>query len=133
MTGKTPPPEGEAREALRAREAVRAFALELPEAVEEFPWGEDAVAKVNRKIFVFLGGVRGGHAPRVTVKLRDPDAHAHALSFPAAAPSGYGLGRSGWVTIPLAGREAPAVDLLCDWVLESYRDSCIHPRCSRRG
>ena len=36
------------------REKVREFALSLPEAVEEHPWGED-VAKVRGKIFVFLG------------------------------------------------------------------------------
>ena len=36
------------------REKVRAFALGLPGAVEEFPWGE-SVAKVNKKVFVFLG------------------------------------------------------------------------------
>ena len=36
------------------REKVRAFALSLPGAVEDHPWGEDVV-KVRGKIFVFLG------------------------------------------------------------------------------
>lgn len=33
---------------------MRAFALGLPGAVDEHPWGE-TVIKVNKKIFVFLG------------------------------------------------------------------------------
>jgi predicted DNA-binding protein (MmcQ/YjbR family) len=33
---------------------LRDVALGLPEAVEEFPWG-DRVVKVRKKIFVFLG------------------------------------------------------------------------------
>ena len=36
------------------RAQARAFALSLPGATEDFPWGE-SVAKVNRKVFVFLG------------------------------------------------------------------------------
>src|SRR6266545_2881018 len=37
-----------------ARTALRDFALGLPGAYEEFPWGE-CVVKVNKKVFVFLG------------------------------------------------------------------------------
>ncbi|MFF4694632.1 MmcQ/YjbR family DNA-binding protein [Streptomyces chattanoogensis] len=101
------------------RERVRTFALGLPGAVEEFPWGE-SVIKVNRKVFVFLG-VEDGSQPGITVKLRDPEAHAHALTSPGAEPAGYGLGKAGWVRIPLAERAAPAAELLCDWTEESYR------------
>ncbi|MFI9545192.1 MmcQ/YjbR family DNA-binding protein [Streptomyces sp. NPDC052016] len=108
------------RNALRKREKVRAFALGLPGATEEFPWGE-TVAKVGRKVFVFLGVDDGTHPLGVTVKLRDETAHAHALSCPGAEPAGYGLGRAGWVSIPLERQGAPAADLLCDWVEESYR------------
>ncbi|GHF26809.1 hypothetical protein GCM10010218_04670 [Streptomyces mashuensis] len=100
-----------------AREAVRAFALSLPEAVEEFPWGDDAVVKVNKKIFVFLGGAG---SDGISVKLKDEEAHGHALAVPGAAPTAYGLGRHGWVSVPLTGGETP-VELLCDWVEESYR------------
>ncbi|MEV0179150.1 hypothetical protein AB0I54_07565 [Streptomyces sp. NPDC050625] len=32
-----------------------------------------------------------------------------------------GLGRAGWVRIPLQEPGAPAAGLLCDWVEESYR------------
>ncbi|MEU3845221.1 MmcQ/YjbR family DNA-binding protein [Streptomyces sp. NPDC028635] len=99
---------------------VRGFALSLPGAVEEFPWGE-TVAKVNKKVFVFLGVDDGSHPMAVTVKLTDEAAHAHALASPGAEPAGYGLGRAGWVRVPLEEPGAPAAELLCDWVEESYR------------
>ena len=108
------------RSALKKWEKVREFALGMPGAVEEFPWGE-TVAKVNKKVFVFLGVDDGSHPRAVTVKLTDEAAHAHALSSPGAEPAGYGLGRAGWVRIPLEEAGAPAAELLCDWVVESYR------------
>ena len=48
------------------------------------------------------------------------ESHAHALAIEGAEPTGYGLGKSGWVTVPL---RAPGVtlDVLRDWVEESYR------------
>ena len=108
------------RNALKKRAKVRESALGLPGAVEEFPWGE-TVAKVNKKVFVFLGVDDGSHPPGMTVKLTDEAAHTHALTAPGAAPAGYGLGKAGWVRVPLAEQGAPAAELLCDWVEESYR------------
>jgi predicted DNA-binding protein (MmcQ/YjbR family) len=94
------------------RDALLAFALSLPEAIEDHPWGEP-VAKVRGKIFVFLGSPRF-----VTVKLAE--SHGHALSLEGAERTGYGLGAHGWVTVPL---HAPGVTLalLREWVEESYR------------
>jgi predicted DNA-binding protein (MmcQ/YjbR family) len=85
-----------------------AFALSLPEAWEDHPWGETAV-KVRKKIFVFLG------PNRVTVKL--DEAHAHALSIDGAEPTAYGLGKAGWVNVPVAGVDE---EVLRDWIEESY-------------
>jgi predicted DNA-binding protein (MmcQ/YjbR family) len=98
------------------RAEVRSFALSLPETTEDHPWGED-VAKVRGKVFVFLGS-ESSERPRMTVKL--VESHGHALSIEGAEPTGYGLGKSGWVTVPLRG---PGVsrELLCDWIEESYR------------
>jgi predicted DNA-binding protein (MmcQ/YjbR family) len=97
----------------RARERLLRFALSLPEAYEDHPWDE-TVAKVRRKVFVFFGGT-----PKLmTVKL--VESHAHALSIEGAEPTGYGLGKSGWVNVPV---DAPGLghELLCDWIEESYR------------
>ncbi|MER5467242.1 MmcQ/YjbR family DNA-binding protein [Streptomyces sp. NPDC002685] len=108
------------KNALKKWQKVREFALGLPGATEEFPWGE-TVAKVNKKVFVFLGLDDGSYPMGVTVKLKDEAAHAHALTSPGAELAGYGLGKAGWVRIPLEQQGAPAAELLCDWVEESYR------------
>ncbi|CAM5631117.1 DNA-binding protein [Streptomyces avidinii] len=108
--------------AVRKWEAVRAFALGLPEAGEEFPWGpEDGVVKVNKKIFVFLGNADGPEPPGISVKLKDEALHGHAMTAPGAEPTGYGLGRAGWVSVPLGEKGAPSAEVLCEWVEESYR------------
>jgi predicted DNA-binding protein (MmcQ/YjbR family) len=95
------------------RDRVVAFALGLPGAFEDHPWGE-TVAKVGRgKVFVFLGQET---SRRLTVKL--DESQGHALALDGAQPTGYGLGPSGWVTLPL---DAAPFDILCDFVEESYR------------
>lgn len=108
------------KSALKKWERVRDFALGMPGATEDFPWGE-TVAKVNKKVFVFLGTDDGSYPLGITVKLKDEAVHAHALTAPGAEPAGYGLGKAGWVRVPLEETGAPTADLLCDWVEESYR------------
>jgi predicted DNA-binding protein (MmcQ/YjbR family) len=54
----------------------------------------------------------------MTVKLFE--SHGHALAIEGAQPTGYGLGRSSWVNVPLDAEDV-TLDLLCDWVEESYR------------
>ena len=97
------------------RAKLLTFALTLPEAVEDHPWNE-TVAKVGKKLFVFFGG--NPSRDRITVKL--VESHGHALSIEGAEPSGYGLGKAGWVTVPVDA-EGLDVELLCDWIEESYR------------
>ena len=98
-----------------ARDKVLAFALSFPRTTLEKPWEDDEVVKVNGKIFVFLGppGSR-----RLSVKLAE--SHAHALAIEGAEPTGYGLGRAGWVTVPYRAAGV-SVAVLRDWVEESYR------------
>jgi len=96
------------------RDKLLVFALSLPGSFKDQPWGED-VAKVNGKIFVFLGPQS---SKRMTVKL--DESHGHALAIEGAEPTGYGLGKSGWVTVPLRAPEV-SLDLLRDWIEESYR------------
>jgi predicted DNA-binding protein (MmcQ/YjbR family) len=100
----------------RLRSRLRKYALGLPGAYEDFPW-EELVVKVNKKVFVFLG-VERSVRPAISVKLRD--SHDQALTVEGAAPTGYGLGRAGWVTVPLSGASPPA-EVLQDWIEESYR------------
>lgn len=57
---------------------------------------------------------------------------AFALAMaPGAEPTGYGLGKSGWVNIPFK-RGAPPVGVLTDWVEESYRLVAARP-CGRNA
>jgi predicted DNA-binding protein (MmcQ/YjbR family) len=98
-----------------ARDKVLEFALTLPGSFEDMPWEDDVVVKVRGKIFVFLGPAGW---KQITVKLAE--SHAHALSIEGAKPAGYGLGKSGWVTVPVRGGGV-TVALLRDWVEESYR------------
>ena len=100
----------------KTHQAVLAFALGLPEAWEDHPWDE-VVAKVGTKVFVFMSNP---DAPDLgmTVKLRD--SHELGMSLPGATPTGYGLGKAGWVSIPFVSK-GPTVGVLTDLVEESYR------------
>ena len=99
------------------RRKLLKFALSLPQAYEDHPWEED-VSKVGKKIFVFLGVGQNPATMAMTVKLTD--SREQALMVPGAEPTGYGLGRAGWVTIPLRDI-TPPLEVLTDWVEESYR------------
>jgi predicted DNA-binding protein (MmcQ/YjbR family) len=92
------------------------FALSYPEAYEDHPWGE-TVVKVKKKVFAFLGVP--GDTLHVSVKL--PESASMALGLPFVAPTGYGLGKSGWVTATFGPKERPPVDVLKRWIDESYR------------
>lgn len=107
-------PAGRSRN--RVASQLRDFALRFPEAREEFPWGE-RVAKVRGKVFVFLG--REGEDLGLSVKL--PSSGIVALGLPFVSPTGYGLGKSGWVTARFGPRDKPPVELLQTWIEESYR------------
>jgi predicted DNA-binding protein (MmcQ/YjbR family) len=102
----------------RVRAELSDAACGLPGATLEFPWGE-RVIKVAGKIFIFLGSddPAAGSAG-VGLKLRD--SHEEAMSTPGARPSGYGLGKAGWVSIPV-GRDGAPIEALRRWLVESYR------------
>jgi predicted DNA-binding protein (MmcQ/YjbR family) len=98
-------------------DSLEEFALSLPEAWSDEPWG-DRVVKVGKKIFVFLSR-SDATRPAVTFKL--PDSRDHALSYPDAFPTGYGLGKHGWVTVMIDVVPAEEREVLLDFVEESYR------------
>jgi predicted DNA-binding protein (MmcQ/YjbR family) len=101
----------------RVLRALRAHFLAYPGTQSRSPWpGHDALA-VGDRTFAFLPAE--GRPFSVTVKL--PYTGEVALDLPYAAPTGYGLGRSGWVTFTPAEDEIPPLDQLKDWIDESYR------------
>jgi predicted DNA-binding protein (MmcQ/YjbR family) len=95
---------------------LKKHALSFPEAWEDHPWEEDAVVKVGKKIFVFFGGPQ---STGMSVKL--PASASDALMLKCATPTGYGLGRGGWVTLAFEAPSCPPFEILRDWVDESYR------------
>lgn len=96
---------------------LEGFALSLPEAWPDAPWG-DRVVKVRKKIFLFVSGP-DAEQPAMTVKL--PDSRDHALSYPEAFPTRYGLGKHGWVTLYIDQVPEEEREVLLDFVEESYR------------
>jgi predicted DNA-binding protein (MmcQ/YjbR family) len=100
----------------RAELALRKLGLSLPETTEDFPWGHRTL-KVKGKAFVFMGSDDEGFG--LSMKL--PESGPAALSLPFTEPTGYGLGKSGWVSAKFApGADVP-VELLERWLMESYR------------
>jgi predicted DNA-binding protein (MmcQ/YjbR family) len=97
-------------------DAVRKLALAYPESHEDSPWGECAI-KVRRKVFLFMS--RGGEGLSLSVKL--PDSRQEALLLPFTEPTGYGLGKSGWVSAKFEPGEAPPLSVVAAWLEESYR------------
>jgi predicted DNA-binding protein (MmcQ/YjbR family) len=102
----------------RISRELREYALSFPGATEDFPWGE-RVAKVKGKVFVFLGTdpVPGGPMG-LSVKL--PQSGQDALDLPFAKPTGYGLGKSGWVSASFEAKDEPPLEILKGWIRESY-------------
>ncbi len=98
---------------------MRAYALSLPEAWEDHPWGE-SVIKVGKKIFVFLGIEEPDDKWEPGFRVKLPQSAGHALAVPGAEPAGYGLGKAGWVHVPFR-TELPETELLIEWIEESYR------------
>jgi predicted DNA-binding protein (MmcQ/YjbR family) len=105
-------------DAKKVHREVARFALGLPGAWEDHPW-EETVAKVGKKVFVFFGSKASPTWPSMTVKL--VESHDQAMAIPGTEPTGYGLGKSGWVTIPFRSKLLPPLGVLTDLVEESYR------------
>ena len=93
-----------------------AAALGYPEATEDHPWGHNVV-KVKGKIFLFVD-IQDSH---LTVTAKLPSSSGLALQLPFCKPTGYGLGRSGWVTAQFARPEQVPLEMLLEWTEESYR------------
>lgn len=109
-------PPANARE---AQTQLAEYALSLPEAYADHPWGE-LVAKVKKKVFVFLGrSEEDTDVIGFSVKL--PVSGEDVLELPFAEPTGYGLGKAGWVTVRFPADQTPPMDELFAWIDESYR------------
>jgi predicted DNA-binding protein (MmcQ/YjbR family) len=86
-------------------ERLEQIVARLPEArrVDIEAWGGEPTFRVGGKNFVFASP----DATSISLKLPAVEAAALVATDPRAVPTGYGLGRHGWVTISLAGRLGP--------------------------
>jgi predicted DNA-binding protein (MmcQ/YjbR family) len=95
---------------------LRDYAMTFPGAEEHHPWGEIAV-KVKNKVFVFLSA----HGKGFGMSAKLPISRAEALDNDFAEPTGYGLGKSGWVSARFDPGVEPPLETLKPWINESYR------------
>jgi predicted DNA-binding protein (MmcQ/YjbR family) len=101
----------------RVLDELRAWGLTLPGAHRKSPWPNHDDLAVNDKTFAYLP--KRGEPFSLSCKL--PYTGSAALDLPFAKPTGYGLGKSGWVSFTPAEDEIPDIDQLKEWVEESYR------------
>ncbi len=98
---------------------LRDFALTYPEAWEDHPWDHIAV-KVRKKAFVFMSGEQLLEGKlSMTVKL--PISNEMVLALPYMEKAGYGLGKSGWVTMRLGTKDPVDRGMFEGWIDQSYR------------
>jgi predicted DNA-binding protein (MmcQ/YjbR family) len=98
---------------------LEAIALALPEAVrvDIEAWGGEPTFRVRGKNFVFSDAEATG----LSVKLPPDEAAAVVAADPGAQPTGYGLGRAGWVSIVIApDADDDRWDQVAEWVRTSY-------------
>ena len=75
-----------------------------------FPLGAPGAFKVEKKMFLILSFDKDVF--NVTMKL--PDSGKQAVQLPFAKPTGYGLGKSGWVTASFGPKDKVPLELLED-------------------
>jgi predicted DNA-binding protein (MmcQ/YjbR family) len=95
---------------------LHAAAAKFPGATLHHPWGEN-VYKVAGKVFVFFGVPNDKFG--LAVKL--PASSGAALMLPFTEPTGYGLGKAGWVSASFDGEKEVPEGLIVEWLEESYR------------
>jgi predicted DNA-binding protein (MmcQ/YjbR family) len=98
---------------------LEAIVARLPEAIRVNieAWDGEPTFRVNNKNFVFTNEAVTG----MSVKLSKEEAAAVVATDPGATPTGYGLGRHGWVSIKVAANAGDARwNEIEEWIRTSY-------------
>jgi predicted DNA-binding protein (MmcQ/YjbR family) len=104
---------------------LESIVSELPEAVrvDIEAWDGEPTFRVRKKNFVFSDA----DAHHLSVKLPKEEAAAVVATDPGAEPTGYGLGRHGWVSIAVPpGSDDARWRQVTEWVRTSY--TMVAPR-----
>lgn len=97
---------------------LRGAALAFPGTVEDFPWDHHAFKTPNKKAFLFLTGAEDGG---FNCSMKLPYRNEEALKIEGAAPTGYGMARTGWVTLSFPAKVKAPMSKLIDYLDESWR------------
>ncbi|MDP3737859.1 MAG: MmcQ/YjbR family DNA-binding protein [Hyphomonadaceae bacterium] len=103
----------------QAEQKLIKYALTYPEAVLEHPWDHDAV-KVKGKMFATFSG-KAGDPKELSMTVKLPVSAEMALTLPWVEKTGYGLGKSGWVTARIKAGKAVDIETMKGWIDQSYR------------
>src|SRR5215212_12140525 len=96
-------------------ETILARGKQYPEVTVGHPWGETTL-QVRGKNFLFLRFEKG----ELSFSVKHPRTGIAALALPFVQPTGYGLGRHGWVTCTLTKVPREMPDQCLEWLEESY-------------
>ena len=96
----------------------------LPEVqrVDVEAWGDEPTFRVRGKTFIFTDP----NAHALSVKLSKEEAAAVVATDPLAEPTGYGLGRHGWVSVRIGNGGRDRWGQVEEWVRTSY--TLVAPR-----
>src|SRR5262249_16893260 len=96
---------------------LRDYGLAKPGAHLKSPWPGHKDLAVNDKTFAYLS--TEGEPFGISCKL--PSSASVALMLPFCTPTASGLGKSGWVSAQFPDGAAIPIDMLKQWIDESYR------------
>lgn len=106
-------------------ERIESLAMALPEAerVDIEAWEGEPTFRVRGKNFVFASKDSSGFS----LKVDKDEAEAVIASDPDVDPTGYGLGRHGWISVTLPDRAGEdRWDVVREWIRTSY--TLVAPR-----
>ena len=102
-----------------AKARLLKYALAKDGATLEHPWGEN-VAKFKGKVFVFFGvETPDAQYADYVMGVKLTTALLYAKSLPFVEAMGYGLGKSGWVSVKKPKGPLPTA-MFQEWIDESY-------------
>jgi predicted DNA-binding protein (MmcQ/YjbR family) len=99
-----------------AIKALRDYGLKLPGAHLKSPWPGHKDLAVKDKTFAYLP-VEGDP---FSISCKLPKSSGVALMLPFCQPTGYGLGKSGWVSASPTVEQIN-LEMFKQWIDESYR------------
>ena len=90
----------------RVSRALRRYALSFPGATEDFPFrGQEQT---------------GSGLKSLSRRSRSDRRGRKTLDLPFAKPTGYGLGKLGWVSVTFQAKDRLPLEILKGWIRESY-------------